>query len=51
MDAATDMGWACLQWRRSFQDIGVDNITEDMIGNEIKTGKTFLYKVMRRVSE
>eukprot|EP01094_Clydonella_sp_ATCC50884_P016001 TRINITY_DN2668_c0_g4_i1.p1 TRINITY_DN2668_c0_g4~~TRINITY_DN2668_c0_g4_i1.p1 ORF type:complete len:395 (+),score=160.71 TRINITY_DN2668_c0_g4_i1:254-1438(+) len=47
LEAAIDMGWACLQWRRDFQGIGVDNITEDMIQNEIRTGKTFLFRTCK----
>jgi len=30
-----------LLWRAKFHDIGVDNITEDMIINELKKGKSF----------
>ena len=33
-----------MQWRHDFQGIGVDNITEDMIGSELKSGKSFWYK-------
>uniref|UniRef100_A0A7S4ISL5 CRAL-TRIO domain-containing protein n=1 Tax=Vannella robusta TaxID=1487602 RepID=A0A7S4ISL5_9EUKA len=36
------------EWRRNFQGIGVDNIDETMIENELKTGKCFMYKYDKR---
>eukprot|EP01095_Lingulamoeba_sp_RSL-Kostka_P013718 TRINITY_DN574_c0_g9_i1.p1 TRINITY_DN574_c0_g9~~TRINITY_DN574_c0_g9_i1.p1 ORF type:complete len:316 (+),score=98.46 TRINITY_DN574_c0_g9_i1:483-1430(+) len=44
MDQATDMLCKCVQWRRLFQNIGVDNITFEMCENELKTGKQYFHK-------
>ena len=46
LPAATKMAWDTLKWRRSFQGIGVDNVTEELIANEIATGKAFLHKAL-----
>jgi hypothetical protein len=48
LSASTKMAWDALKWRRSFQGIGVPNITEDMITTEISTGKAFIYKTDKR---
>jgi hypothetical protein len=34
-----------VKWRKTFQGIGIEALTEEMIENELKTGKTFFYKV------
>ena len=31
-------------WRKSFQNIGVEGVTEETVENELKSGKCFMYE-------
>eukprot|EP01119_Soliformovum_irregulare_P002226 TRINITY_DN12512_c0_g1_i1.p1 TRINITY_DN12512_c0_g1~~TRINITY_DN12512_c0_g1_i1.p1 ORF type:complete len:299 (+),score=74.18 TRINITY_DN12512_c0_g1_i1:79-975(+) len=42
VDVASDLFTSTIIWRRDFQGIGVNNLNESMIQNELKSGKSFL---------